>query len=373
MDGLNQSLKLNPLGLRKNILIITGVLLMFIGAVLSPQLRQQDTIIQFLHDLSQLLILSLGLAMVFLSGSRDYSLGGIYILALAFVRIWRSSEFSLESSLAIDLGIASLICLATGLIGALIGYLVSWRPSQSTLITVSMALILGGLGGALMTEQGPWCGPWFCAEKIISAQTIFIGTLILLVISSFRLIRFFWPEPFWIKPVALLWVLSLLLTFVAYQYSGLPLVSVTAIICFVLVYLFMSRTLPGKMIQASGGNREAARLCGVSVTSVSILCFFALGLFAGMAALFETEVISKENFAYSYIHQLDAYVAILVGGISSRGGYGGIGAALSGVFFISIINLLSATFAWPIFVPFLIKGALLFLAMILEPPQREAY
>ncbi|WNG87818.1 ABC transporter permease [Mycobacterium sp. ITM-2016-00317] len=120
--------------------------------------------------------------------------------------------------------------------------------------------------------------------------------------------------------------------------AGLPvLVWITAAVFFVLWWL-QRQTVFGYQVLAVGGNREAARLSGISIPRVTMLVFLISGLtaaLAGMALLIRVQ--SGQPNANATL-ALEAIAAVVVGGTSLTGGRGSIVRTLWGVLLIAVLR-----------------------------------
>jgi D-xylose transport system permease protein len=132
---------------------------------------------------------------------------------------------------------------------------------------------------------------------------------------------------------------------------GVPWV-VPIIVAVVGIYtFFLGRTRSGRYIYAIGGNAEAARRAGVSLTRVRVLAFALTGLTAGMAGIVYD---SRQGNAGINVDGgqlvLYAVAAAVIGGTSLFGGRGKIVHALLGGLLIGEIyngmGLLGLTSAW---------------------------
>jgi ribose/xylose/arabinose/galactoside ABC-type transport system permease subunit len=97
----------------------------------------------------------------------------------------------------------------------------------------------------------------------------------------------------------------------------------------------------GRAIYATGGNREAARLSGVSPNRTIVKVFAIHGFFAGVAALmFATQLRVIQSTAPPNL-ELTVITAAVVGGVSILGGVGTvIGATLAAILIAEITSAL---------------------------------
>lgn len=120
--------------------------------------------------------------------------------------------------------------------------------------------------------------------------------------------------------------------------AGLPvLVWMTAVVFLVLWWL-QRQTVFGYQVLAVGGNREAARLSGISIARITMLVFLITGVasaLAGMALLIRVQ--SGQPNANATL-ALEAIAAVVVGGTSLNGGRGSIVRTLWGVLLIAVLR-----------------------------------
>lgn len=131
------------------------------------------------------------------------------------------------------------------------------------------------------------------------------------------------------------------------EFGRLGNASVLGIPCFVWVFcgialgsgFFLARTRLGRWIYVVGGNREAARLSGISVDAVRVGAFCLSGLAAGIAGAI---IVSRTGTAIAGNGLADvlfpAIAAVVVGGTSIQGGYGAVWRTVVGIFFLELIR-----------------------------------
>src|SRR5205807_5647718 len=105
----------------------------------------------------------------------------------------------------------------------------------------------------------------------------------------------------------------------------------------VLAALWMRYSASGRAIYATGGNPEAARLCGVSPRRTVVMVFAVHGSFAGIAALlFATQLQVIQSTVPPNL-ELTVITAAVIGGVSILGGTGTvIGSTLAAILFATI-------------------------------------
>src|SRR5207244_8083233 len=119
---------------------------------------------------------------------------------------------------------------------------------------------------------------------------------------------------------------------------GLPFAGLMMIVLLVVFTYIAKRTTFGRHVYAVGGNPEAARRAGISVTRIRVIVFM---ISSGMAALggvvFAARLSSVDLNAGGGTFLLDAISAAVIGGVSLFGGRGEVRAALFGSLLIAAI------------------------------------
>jgi simple sugar transport system permease protein len=109
--------------------------------------------------------------------------------------------------------------------------------------------------------------------------------------------------------------------------------------CIVVIALVLKFTNLGLYTQAVGINEKSSRLNGINPTMIKILAFVILGLCVAVAALIKVSRLSTIN--YSVIAkdiEMDAILAVALGGNSLSGGKFNIWASILGAYVIQFLT-----------------------------------
>jgi len=138
------------------------------------------------------------------------------------------------------------------------------------------------------------------------------------------------------------------------DFFGVPAAVIVVAVAGLIVHLLLERTVYGRDLFAIGGNREAARLAGVPVSSRLELAYLVSGLMAAVASLV---LAARMNSGFPLAGtgaELDAIAAVIIGGASFFGGVGTVGGTLIGALFIGLLrnglNLLDVSAYWQMIV-----------------------
>lgn len=121
--------------------------------------------------------------------------------------------------------------------------------------------------------------------------------------------------------------------------AGIPVPVLIAAGALVIGAYFLSRTAAGRHVYAIGVNPDAAFLSGVSVRRLPFLLFLACGACAGLAgAITAARLNSAPAGQLGVGFELTVLTAVLLGGVSFKGGEGNMLGVLLGVLFLAVLN-----------------------------------
>jgi ribose/xylose/arabinose/galactoside ABC-type transport system permease subunit len=277
-----------------------------------PGFFNADNIANVVRQSSVLVLLALGQTFVVVAGMIDLSVGSLVSLVVVLAASNAGSEVL---SIALGVGLAS---------GLVTGLLVNFLKINSLVLTLGMMTIINGMV-FVYTEQS-------------------IGA----------------PAP---------WLVSLANGNIAGIPAVLPLVVAVAGVCHGL----LQHTRFGLHLQATGGSDENARHAGIRTNRIIVLSFIANGLLAGVAGLI---LLGRIGTGYPNAGsglELDAIVAVVLGGTSLRGGRGSmITSALAAVVLSLVSNILNLL-EISAFVQMTAKGLIVLSVVLLNQPPKRAF
>jgi galactofuranose transport system permease protein len=252
--------------------------------------RLYGSLIDILRNSAPLMLVGLGMTLVIATRGIDLSVGAVMAVsgAVALTIIKGSAHPADPSVLASAIGAAVLAGLACGLWNGFLVAVLGIQPIVATLV-----LMLAGRGIALLITGG------------------FITT-----INS---------DPY---------------KFMAQGYVvGLPFAFYVSVAAIALVALVERRTALGVLTEAVGINPEASRIAGVRAQGIIWGVYAGSGLLAGVAGiLYSSNIMAADaNAAGQYI-ELDAILAVVLGGTSLAGGTFSLAGTVVGVFTIQTLK-----------------------------------
>ncbi len=132
---------------------------------------------------------------------------------------------------------------------------------------------------------------------------------------------------------------------------------------YVLTWLFLRETAPGRHLYAVGNNPEAARLTGIATSRVLLGVYMVAGLFYGVAALLSVARMGVGDPQGGQTDNLDSITAVVLGGTSLFGGRGSVLGTLVGVMIVGVFRNGLTLMGVPSVVQILVTGVLVILAV----------
>ncbi|MDQ2820171.1 MAG: ABC transporter permease [Pseudomonadota bacterium] len=132
---------------------------------------------------------------------------------------------------------------------------------------------------------------------------------------------------------------------------------------YVLTWLFLRETAPGRHLYAVGNNPEAARLTGIPTSRVLLTVYMVAGLFYGIAALLSVARMGVGDPNAGQTENLDSITAVVLGGTSLFGGRGSVAGTLVGVLIVGVFRNGLTLMGVPSVVQILVTGVLVILAV----------
>jgi fructose transport system permease protein len=132
---------------------------------------------------------------------------------------------------------------------------------------------------------------------------------------------------------------------------------------YLLTWLFLRDTAPGRHIYAVGNNREAARLTGIPTHRVLLGVYMLAGLFYGIAAILSVARMGVGDPQSGQTENLDSITAVVLGGTSLFGGRGTIIGTLIGVLIVGVFRNGLTLMGVPSVYQILVTGVLVILAV----------
>jgi ribose/xylose/arabinose/galactoside ABC-type transport system permease subunit len=122
------------------------------------------------------------------------------------------------------------------------------------------------------------------------------------------------------------------------SWGGLTLTAPVVVAAYVLGWFLLSRTKMGRYTYAIGGDPTAARRAGIETRLYTIFVFLLMGAMIGVSAIITVGQLGSAQASAGTGLELDAIIAVVIGGTRLAGGEGNVGRTALGVVFLSILN-----------------------------------
>ena len=117
-----------------------------------------------------------------------------------------------------------------------------------------------------------------------------------------------------------------------------PILVFIIVVIGVVLQMVMSRTVFGRYIYATGGNRAAATISGLPVHRIVLAAFTIGGLGCGLAGVLDASSVASGDPQAGAAYGLTAVAAVALGGTSIFGGSGSIWRTFIGVALFALIT-----------------------------------
>ena len=147
---------------------------------------------------------------------------------------------------------------------------------------------------------------------------------------------------------------------------GIPVPVFAALFIVFLIYILLSRTRIGRYFYALGGNREAARLSGIAVRKYTALAYVLCGTLTGITGVMLTARVASGEPNLGAALPLESIAAAVIGGVSLRGGEGGVIGAVFGAILIVLIRNGMDLMNVSSYLQMVVMGCLLIFAVVMD-------
>jgi ribose transport system permease protein len=273
----------------KNIFVFFVLALIVIGfSGVSLNFLNPDNIVNILRMSVPILLVSIGVTLIMISGNIDLSVGSIVGLS----------------------GVMYCIMLKNGF-----GFF--W----GTLLTLALGVLMGYINGLLVMKMR-------IVPVIATLATLYLyrGIAWNLTPRQIGLIKGHMPpgiNDFGRAPVLL----------------GLPLAFYIAIAAIVIMVIIQRKTVLGKYAAAIGGNRTAAELSGINVVSTVWILYIVTGFLSSIGGIARASYLSMGDPLTGNGMELEAILAVLLGGTSFYGGEGSVLKTVVGALIIMCVTI----------------------------------
>jgi galactofuranose transport system permease protein len=281
-------------------------------------------VVDILKNGAPIMILAIGLTLVIATHGIDISVGSVVAISAGVVAMLLGGDLSGQARVPMALAMvaAVLVCTAAGMWN---GMLVSWIGMQPIIAT--LILFVAGRGIAMVTTN---------------AMVVWL----------------------YVKPFALLGQ--------GYLF-GLPFSLYIVAVLLAATYLVTRRTALGMFIEAVGINPTATRFAGINAKSILFWCYTFSGFCAGISGLVVcSTVMSADGNNAGNLFELDAILAVVLGGTSLNGGRFFLVGSMVGALIIQTLTTTIYAFNVPPEIAQVVKALVVYAVSLLQSGKFRA-
>ena len=361
--------------------VIGGLILIWaVFQVLNPNFLSPRNLTNLMVQISDMGTIAVGLVMVLLLGEIDLSAGSVSGLGAGVLGVLAVKNH-VPAALAVAAGV-----LSGSVIGFVQGFWFTRFKIPSFVVTLAgllawegaLILILGTTGTINLFDPGidAIAGNFLSIFQgwvvAVVALAVFVGGMLLT--RRRRAAAGLDVEPIGglLLRAGVASVLVLAAVFVLNSDRGVPF-AVLLLLGFVVGFDYLlRRTRWGRHVFAVGGNAEAARRAGISVTRIRLSVFTLSGTMAAIGGIIAaSRLLAVNQSSGSGDVLLNAIAAAVIGGTSLFGGRGTVWAALTGALVIGSISNGMDLLALAASIKFMVTGGVLLAAVTVDAVARQ--
>ncbi len=305
--------------LQDYLVLVMIALLVAITAVAEPKFLNPANLVNIMRQFGPLIMVSLGMTFVIIGGFIDLSVAGTINL-VAVVTISLIQPIGQVPALLVGLAIGT-IC------GALNAILIlssgALTQAEALFLTFGMSTVYSAI--ALLYSHGSTLHFWDIAGSKSLFEAIGGGN---------------------VGPLSVSFVLFLA--------------------CLAVLWVFQEKTVEGRFIRLTGGNKTAARLAGVNVSRAIVLIYTLCGFMTGVGAIVLFSRITTAAPVIGAGYETNAILAVVVGGTTLLGGKGSVLRTVMGVGLVTLMSNCLDLLNVSTYLQVAVKGAILVLAIWLD-------
>jgi len=288
--------------------VVAEVLILLVCLIVRPDFfkisYQESTgmlygsLIDIINRSSEITIIAMGMTLVIALGGTDLSVGALVAvsgaIALKFLR-WDVLEYTTPGdytvcSYALVLIVPLVVCLLMGLFNGLLIAKGGMQPIIATLI-----LMVCGRGIAQILTNGKQFTTGYSPFRVIGQGS--------------------------------------------FLYLPMPIIITVVVVA--AVALFVRKTAFGTFVESVGINRSASRLSGINAQLIIFIVFALTGFLSGISGLiYSSRIMSNDSNNAGLNYEMDAILAVVIGGTSMTGGkFSLAGTVLGSIIIRTIVTL----------------------------------
>jgi rhamnose transport system permease protein len=265
------------------VLLFIGINLM--NTNLSPYYMNADGLLTATSSFLEKAFIALPMAFILVLGEIDISVASTVALSSVIMGVS-------YNALGVPMGIAILICLATGtLCGFINGFILTkFKELSPMIVTLGTQILFRGIATMILKDQAAGNFPMWFSE-------IYWGSV-----------------------------------------GSIPYMLIVFVVLAIIFGIVLHKTTFGRRVFAMGSNGIASRYTGIKVDKIRLLIYTLTGTMAAVTALFLTSRMgsTRPNIAMGY--EMDAIAMVVLGGIPTSGGKGRFIGVIIAIFIVGLLR-----------------------------------
>jgi rhamnose transport system permease protein len=275
------------LAAREVSLVAVLVVLIVIFSMLSDRFASLTTAGQILNNMSIVVIVGIGLALVLMTRNIDVSVGSMVGLTAYF-----AADFAVRNPNVPTIVVVLASCLLGLLLGSINGLIIATLKVPSIMVTLGTLYIYRGIDSIL------------AGSNQVTAQSLS---------GSYGAMA-------------------------SWTFFGIPGLVIFAFVIAVIAHIFIRHTFSGRSVLAVGSNPGAAEKMGIPARRTVFAAFAISGLLCGFAGVLWGARYGTVDSSVASGYEIVVLAAVVVGGVSVNGGSGSIAGVIVGAAVLSVIS-----------------------------------
>lgn len=295
----------------ESLLLLVAVAIFVANSFASPYFLDPNSLSDATFNFTEKALIAFAMALLIIAGEIDLSVASI--IALASTLMGAAAQAGIDTPGLIAIGV--LVGIACG---AFNGWLVTGLKLPSIVVTIGTMSLFRGIAYIILGDQ------------------VYKGYP-----DSFA---FFGQGYVW-------WVIS-------FEFAAF-------VVAAIVYWFLLHRTNFGRRVFAIGNNAVAAQFSGVRVARIKFLLFCLTGLMSGIAAILITSRLASTRPSIAQGYELEAITMVVLGGVNIQGGSGSIIGVVIAAFIIGLVTFGLGLLNVPGIVMSIFTGALLIIVIAL--------
>lgn len=250
---------------------------------------------------------------------------------------------------------AGMIDLSVGMVAGLVVVLACWMLGADPSLTLPVAAAMLGLGTAIGLFNGALVNRLKLHPLILTFGMLSILQGLIFTFTD-RSVGRASPMLQWLANGSL---------------SGVPAAALLLLLVLASFHLLFAHTRFGWHLVAAGGNPESARRAGIAIARVRLAAFAISGFCAALGGLLLAGRLGTGYPLAGSGLELDAIVAVVLGGTALAGGRGSVVRTVGGVLALTLVSNVLNLMEVSAFVQMFMKGLIVVAAILVNQPRRE--